>query len=290
MNKNWETLVFRYWYRRKIVTDNFWIYLMNLFSLRYKYLPQLQHQSLLSFYPSFLISRVYNMSSNFLFTAAMFLVVALLTFNVANAAFEEGEYCGVNGKKFMEYNFTGEYAVAGKGCTLENNTKTRCFCSIDYTDRASGSPFIWQCFDAVKFGPVGEKVCPATVPVVKPTGVNQIDFSESMLGVAAACNTSENPTGRPGDEVCSYSECESGGKYSAICGCVDLSQREELNATGMQWFCLHSTCSCGDEAPAGTISKPNSAAANAAHGRIVRIAAGLVGTFASSVALFIVGF
>jgi hypothetical protein len=168
------------------------------------------------------------------------LLAASLNGLVHSAGFAEGDYCGVDGAKFLDYNFTGNFNVAGDGCTLGN--KTNCLCSIDYNDESSLSPFIWQC-GAVEFGPKGNKTCPATVPVVKPTGVNSIDFSESMLGVPVDCDTALNPTGYPGDEACGYSECESGGDYSAICGCVDGS-RPDVGFSTTQWICLHSTCNC----------------------------------------------
>jgi hypothetical protein len=179
-----------------------------------------------------------------------FLVLLLSTLNVLvqSTGTKEFDYCGVDGEKFLDYNFTGNHNVAGLGCTLGN--KTNCLCSIDYNDQSSLSPFIWQC-GTVEFGPKGNKTCPATVPVVKPTGVNSIDFSESMLGVSVTCDTAVNPTGYPGDEACGYSECEKGGDYSAICGCVDFSQRDDVELKGVQWICLHSTCNCPED---GTVT------------------------------------
>ena len=94
----------------------------------------------------------------------------------------------------------------------------------------------------MRFGPKNEKVCPASVPVPKQYGVDSIYFTEAMLGVPVACDLDIHPTGYPGDEVCAYSECEDGGEYSAICACVDLSERVENGGT--QWFCLHATCQC----------------------------------------------
>eukprot|EP00536_Pseudo-nitzschia_multiseries_P000165 jgi/Psemu1/233351/estExt_Genewise1.C_30098 len=59
------------------------------------------------------------------------------------------------------------------------------------------------------------------------------------------CDTSIHPTGRPGDEVCPYSDCDEGGDHSAICACVDLAKYGM--GSGTEWVCMHSTCSCGVE-------------------------------------------
>ncbi len=45
--------------------------------------------------------------------------------------------------------------------------------------------------------------------------------------------------------MCPYSECDEGGDTSAICACIDLAKYGF--GEGEEWFCLHSTCSCGDE-------------------------------------------
>jgi hypothetical protein len=161
---------------------------------------------------------------------------------VSSTALEMGETCGVDGSGFLEPDFLGNVSVAGKGCVSGNNTN--CLCAPDFDDKQSLSAFRWQCNGDVEFGPKNGKVCPLTVPVIKEMGVASINFSEAMLGVPVPCNTTIHPTGRPGDEACGYSECESGGSYSAICGCVDLGDRSEVNASGMQWICLHSTCGC----------------------------------------------
>jgi hypothetical protein len=104
----------------------------------------------------------------------------------------------------------------------------------------------------VKFGPQAGKVCPDTVPVVKPIGVGFIGFRPEKLGVP--CNDTVHPAGLVvGDEPCEYSECESGGSYSAICGCIQIDEN------GPQWICLHSTCNCtvaGAGAGAGASSAP----------------------------------
>jgi hypothetical protein len=235
-------------------------------------------------------------SNSFITSVLLPICVVLLLLNHSNvvhgAAFKEGDSCEINGADYMDYNFTGQYTVAGKGCSLENNTKTNCLCSIDYTDGTDKSPFIWQCFGAVKFGPIEGKICPKTVPVVKQTGVKEIDFSESQLDVPVPCNSS-HPTGYGGDDACGYSECETGGSYSAICGC-----------TGKYWICLHSKCNCGDmaadsgsgnngSATGGNKSNSTSAAVanRPGHMSIFHIlSTGMVGIVASSLTLFVVGF
>jgi hypothetical protein len=235
------------------------------------------------------------MSSNSFITSVLLpiVVVLLLNSNVAHGVvFKEGDSCEINGADYMDYNFTGQYTVAGEGCSLENNTKTNCLCSIDYTDENQQGLFIWQCFGAVKFGPKEGKICPDTVPVVKQTGVKPIDFSESQLGVAVPCNSS-HPVGYNDDYACGYSECESGGSYSALCGCVEK-----------EWICLHSKCNCGDmaadsgsgnngSATGGNKSNSTSAAVanHAGHMSIFHIlSTGMVGIVASSLTLFVVGF
>ena len=176
-----------------------------------------------------------------------FLCVAIVVSD--SELLQRGDFCGVLGKDFLNENFTGSVAVAGDGCVSGNNTN--CLCAPNFDDGQSLSGFVWQCNGDVKFGPKNGKVCPPKVPVVKSMGIDSIDFSESLLGVPVPCNTSIHPGGRPGDEVCGYSECETGGSFSAICGCVDLGQRDEVDSVGSQWICLHSTCGCklDDDSP-----------------------------------------
>ena len=45
--------------------------------------------------------------------------------------------------------------------------------------------------------------------------------------------------------MCPYSECDEGGDTSAVCACIDLAKYGL--GEGEEWFCLHSTCDCGDE-------------------------------------------
>jgi hypothetical protein len=86
--------------------------------------------------------------------------------------------------------------------------------------------------------------------VIKRVGVGSIDFTEELEGVPVPCNTTIHPTGYPGDEVCGYSECESGGSYTAVCGCVDSGTRTDpTESSGMQWICIHSTCGCSLKGP-----------------------------------------
>ena len=160
----------------------------------------------------------------------------------------EYDFCGIYGANALDDNYTGTHPVAGLGCTLDD--KTHCLCSIDYNRPSERSPFIWQCGGQVEFGPKGNKVCPDTVPVIKPTGVDSMDFTESpTLGVVVECDTKLHPSGYPGDELCGYSECESGGDSSAICACVDFTGLVDANRTGMQWICLHSKCNCPADVP-----------------------------------------
>jgi hypothetical protein len=210
------------------------------------------------------------------------IIAFLFIAGVNSAVLQQGELCGVEGSDFLSDNFTGSVAVAGKGCVSANNTN--CLCAPNFDDSESLSGFIWQCNGKVEFGPKNNKVCPPKVPVIKRVGVDSIDFSEEMLGVSVPCNTTINPTGYPGDESCGYSECESGGSFSAICGCVDLGNRSETDQTGMQWICLHSTCGCSleeDDSPADSPKSTTSAS---------RSTPFILAALASSVALLIVGF
>ena len=175
--------------------------------------------------------------------------------DTSSAVLKQGESCGVTGEDYFAENFTGPVAVSGNGCASENNTN--CLCGFDFTQEGEG-PWKWQCNGAVQFGPKNGKVCPEKVPVIKRQGVDSIEFDEDATGLVA-CNTTVNPTGYPPDEGCDYSECETGGSYSAICGCVDVE------GIGESWVCLHATCACSltdDEgaapapAPASTPSAP----------------------------------
>lgn len=184
-------------------------------------------------------------------------IALFFTAHFAAASFEEGDACGVTSRDFLNYDFASNYTVAGEGCTLGN--ETGCYCAPDFSDNAALSDWKWQCNDTVKFGPVEGKVCPATVPVPKKNGISDSSFEESMLGVPVYCNTTIHPTGRGGDEVCDYSECETGGSFSAICACVDLDDRGI--GGGVQWFCMHSKCSCTDEEEAEPFVAPAPSAA-----------------------------
>jgi hypothetical protein len=180
------------------------------------------------------------MPSNSFVTAVLLPIVVfqllLNHLNVAHgAAFKEGDFCDVDGADYLDYNFTGEYAVAVEGCLLENNTKTNCLCSGDYSDEDNQGLFIWQCNGMAKFGPKVGKTCPDTVPLVKKTGVDADNFSESESSTTVACNSTIHPGGYNDDYACGYSECETGGSYSAICGCIEE-----------KWICLHSECKCGE--------------------------------------------
>lgn len=181
------------------------------------------------------------------------------------ATFKEGDSCGVYSANFTNDIFLGEYLVAGdKGCTLADG-KEYCYCAPDLDDKNRLSPWKWQCNEtkADFFGPKNGKKCPIELPLPIPDGfvsptvkglVVSDDLSvyrdmtlEDQLNNPVACDPAIHPTGRPGDEVCSYSTCDDGGDFSAICGCVDLSRYPGKEDMGTQWFCLKSTCSCGEE-------------------------------------------
>eukprot|EP00978_Attheya_sp_CCMP212_P014633 scaffold37399_cov54-Attheya_sp.AAC.2 len=166
--------------------------------------------------------------------------------------FQDGDSCGVESSDFVNDFFAGEYRVAGtSGCNLgladdvtrlgDDLTQTGCFCAPDFDDQDSLSAWKWQCNNSVNFGPVAPKVCPATIPIGTKNGVD-IELSRRAAENTLACDSSIHPTGRPGDEVCPYSDCDQGGDFSAICGCVDLARTGM--GQGEQWFCLQSTCSC----------------------------------------------
>ena len=168
--------------------------------------------------------------------------LTFLAFSVAGvASFQDGDLCGVKSSDFLNDYFEGDYLVAGAtGCTLSDGSEG-CYCAPDLNDQDSLSEWKWQCNGSVEFGPVGDKICPESVPV--PKGYKDILIVPKQAGDSEfACNTTVNPTGRPGDAVCPYSDCDEGGSGSAICGCVDLAAYNM--GEGMQWFCMHSTCSC----------------------------------------------
>lgn len=190
------------------------------------------------------------------------LATLAITLSAASAV-ENGDKCGVTSSNFMNFEYRSDFMVAGEaGCTLGDDTG--CFCAPNLADGESLSEWEWQCNDVVNFGPAAEKVCPDLVPVAKGLGeleivternrarsLQEVDKvasvgTESMqqkMGVA--CDTAIHPTGRPGDEVCPYSDCDDGGNHSAVCACVDLAKYGM--GDGMEWVCMHATCSCGQE-------------------------------------------
>ena len=176
----------------------------------------------------------------------IFLTFLLIT-GVNGADLKQGDICGITSADYFAENFTGPVAVSGNGCASENNTN--CLCGFDFNQEGEG-PWKWQCNGAVQFGPKNGKVCPEKVPVIKRIGVDSIEFDENSTGLVP-CNTTINPTGYPDDEGCEYSECESGGSYSAICGC------DPMGNAGEHWVCLHATCACGlSDAAAPMTSAP----------------------------------
>jgi hypothetical protein len=143
--------------------------------------------------------------------------------------FKEGGSCGITSSDFFKPSFGGDYRVAGsEGCTLEDGQEN-CLCAVDY-DGDALSPWKWQCNNSVVFGPATGKVCPASVPL--PVGTNDV----------VECDITVNPTGQSGDQPCAYSDCETGGDSTSICACINTTAYGL--GDGIQWFCLHSSCSC----------------------------------------------
>ena len=197
-------------------------------------------------------------------TLMMILVAMMVAVHPAAAAaseagsttvFQDGDTCGVTSSDFLTYSYRSEYLVAGQaGCTLGGDGSTGCFCAPDLTDGESLSEWKWQCNNSVVFGPTtDQKTCPESVPV--PKGFGELDvvlnrrhrmLQQQQPQQRVPCDTSIHPTGRPGDEVCPYSDCDDGGDHSAICACIDMEQYGM--GEGMEWVCMHATCSCGDDA------------------------------------------
>ena len=186
-------------------------------------------------------------------------VLALAATSVSS--FQNGDTCGVTSSKFLTYDYRSDYMVAGEaGCTLGDDTG--CFCAPNLADGESLSEWQWQCNGTVNFGPATSKTCPDLVPVPKGLGLLEsvrdrnrerslqadkipIGTESQQEKMSVSCDTAIHPTGRPGDEVCAYSDCDEGGDHSAICACVDLGKYGI--GVGMEWVCMHATCSCGDE-------------------------------------------
>lgn len=190
-------------------------------------------------------------------------------------AFQNGDTCGVKSSDFLTYDFRSDYLVAGEeGCTLGEDT--HCYCAPDLNDGESLSEWKWQCNNTVNFGPsVPEKTCPESVPVAKGQGELDVVLNRRMLQdlqqERLECDTAIHPTGRSGDEVCPYSSCDDGGDHSAICACIDLEKYGM--GEGMEWICMHATCSCGendevanDEEPAPASEEEPASASEKASG------------------------
>merc|ERR1719491_1296354 len=171
----------------------------------------------------------------------------------------------------MNYNYRSEYMVAGSaGCTIGGGGDTAteesgCFCAPNLEDGQGLGEWEWQCNNIVNFGPNPEsgKVCPSKVPVPKGLGelkwviksdrvleagdlpvpvVASVGTESQQQKMSVPCNLDIHPTGRPGDEVCPYSDCDDGGEHSAICACIDLEKYGM--GTGTEWVCMHATCEC----------------------------------------------
>merc|ERR1712238_389749 len=74
--------------------------------------------------------------------------------------------------------------------------------------------------------------------------VASVGTESQQQKLSIPCNLDIHPTGRPGDEVCPYSDCDDGGQHSAICACIDLEKYGM--GTGTEWVCMHATCDCED--------------------------------------------
>mmetsp|Transcript_4651 Transcript_4651/g.5317 ORF Transcript_4651/g.5317 Transcript_4651/m.5317 type:complete len:310 (-) Transcript_4651:200-1129(-) len=198
----------------------------------------------------------------------------------SSAVFQKGDTCGVTSRDFMNYDYRSDYMVAGsEGCQIGegDTTESGCFCAPNLEDGEGLGEWEWQCNNVVNFGPnpATGKVCPSKVPVPKGLGelkwVIKSDRARALEGVddeaaddapvpvvasvgtesqqqqlSVPCNLDIHPTGRPGDEVCPYSDCDTGGKHSAICACIDLEKYGM--GTGTEWVCMHATCQCEDSA------------------------------------------
>jgi len=178
-------------------------------------------------------------------------------------SFQNGDTCGVTSTDFMNYDYRSDFLVAGEaGCTFGDDTK--CFCAPNLQDEKPLSEWQWQCNNVVKFGPTTpSKVCPGFVPVAKGLGqldivfhrnralqsetnnIMSLDKESQEQQLKVQCDTAIHPTGRPGDEVCPYSDCDEGGDHSAVCACVDLDKYGM--GEGMEWVCMHANCNCGEQ-------------------------------------------
>ena len=180
------------------------------------------------------------------FVSSMLLATVLLvasTFTAgASSGVQIGDTCGVNGADFLDATFAGEFRVAGEtGCTID--LATGCFCAPKIGDEDQLGEWIWQCNSQspsqdeqlVPFGPAPGKICPSEIPV--PVGYEG--------DINPLCNFTQHPTGQEDDPPCGYSDCDQGGNFSAVCGCVDLAFGKGKEATDFQWYCLHASCHCG---------------------------------------------
>ncbi len=186
------------------------------------------------------------------------LTIALLAIFATNvSSFQNGDTCGVTSSKFLNYDYRSDFMVAGEaGCSLGDDSG--CFCAPNLNDGEALSEWQWQCNGVVNFGPASSKTCPDLVPVPKGLGLLEsvsrgrslqadiaaIGTESQQEKMSVACDTAIHPTGRPGDEVCPYSDCDEGGNHSAICACVDLAKYGI--GDGMEWVCMHATCSCDE--------------------------------------------
>merc|ERR1719491_1447931 len=193
----------------------------------------------------------------------------------------------------MNYDYRSDYMVAGsEGCTIggsDTETESGCFCAPNLEDGEGLGEWEWQCNNVVNFGPnpATGKVCPSKVPVPKGLGelswviksaralegvdeaaagddapvpvVASVGTESQQQQLSVPCNLDLHPTGRPGDEVCPYSDCDDGGAHSAICACLDLEKYGM--GTGTEWVCMHATCQCEDDSATETVTSDTEGAA-----------------------------
>jgi hypothetical protein len=235
-------------------------------------------------FPCCFILKLLSSATMKVFSSSLTVSVVLVVSSTSTTpcvAVQNGDTCGVSSSDFLTYDFRSDFLVAGEeGCTF--GEATNCYCAPDLNDGESLSEWKWQCDNTVIFGPsLPEKVCPESVPVGKGLGSLDVVLNRRALQAQQeriSCNTTINPTGRPGDEFCPYSSCDQGGDHSAICACIDLEQYGL--GEGMEWICMHATCSCGgsiDEEPVVT-EAPNESSSCSFGSLTVSLVFLLVGT------------
>lgn len=149
------------------------------------------------------------------------LILTLLLAGIVNA--QEGEGCGIKPADTIAPGYQAPPVRVGgtPGCTI--GSSTGCYCHATLDGAVDNNEWVWGCGDDVAFGPAGNKTCPASMP-------------------DGECDPDSYPNGGPGEPGCGYGDCDGAATFSAICGCIDLSQWGE--GEGHVWTCLTSTCDC----------------------------------------------